>query len=388
MTRLLMVATVAPTLRAFLLPIARHVRAQGWQADAMAQGVSSCPECIEAFDHTWEVEWSRNPLDPRNLQQTPHIVRELVEREGYDLVHVHTPVGAFVTRYALRHLRRQGRPRVIYTAHGFHFYEGGHLLRNALFLALEKIAGCWTDYLIVINREDERSAQHYHIVPADRVRYMPGIGVDTGAYRPEAVSPTQVDKVRREMNLGPEDKLLLVVAEFIPRKRHSDILRAFAQVPGSLAYGAVHLALAGGGPLEDQMKALARELDIEERVHFLGFRGDVPALIRASVAMVLCSEQEGLPRSVMESLSLQVPVIGTDIRGTRDLLQPTLVRDECGMLVPLGDKEALARAMVWILDHAQEAESMGRRGRERMADYDVQQIVALHRLLYDEALKA
>jgi glycosyltransferase involved in cell wall biosynthesis len=388
MTRLLIAATIAPTLRAFLLPIARHFRKQGWQVDAMAQGVSSCPECSKAFDRTWEVEWSRNPLDPRNLLQTPHFVRELVRRQGYDLVHVHTPVGAFVTRYALRHLRRQGKPQVIYTAHGFHFYEGGHPLRNALFLALERVAGRWTDYLVVINREDERAAQRYRIVSADRVRYTPGIGVDTDAYRPEAVSRAQVEKVRQELKLGPGDQLLLMVAEFIPRKRHSDILRAFARVPSPLASGAVHLALAGGGPLEEQMKALTRELNLAERVHFMGFRDDVPALIRASVATVLCSEQEGLPRSVMESLSLQVPVIGTDIRGTRDLLEQTPVRDECGLLVPLGDTGALARAMLWILGHAREAENLGRLGRERMADYDVKRIVALHSALYDVALKA
>jgi glycosyltransferase involved in cell wall biosynthesis len=377
MTRLLIAATIAPTLRGFLVPIARHVRAQGWQVDGMAQGISSCSECAAAFDRTWEMDWSRNPLAPQNLLRTPRAIRDLVKREGYDLVHAHTPVGAFVTRYALRGLRKKGAPKVLYTAHGFHFYRGGRALKNALFLALEKAAGRWTDYLVVINREDERAARRHRIVPAERVRYMPGIGVDTQAYRPGAVSSSAVQKVRQEMNLRPEDKLMLMVAELIPRKRPSDGLRAFARVSNPSA----HLAFAGEGPLMDHMKALAQELEVGKRVHFLGFRSDVPVLIRASVATVLCSEQEGLPRSVMESFSLQVPVIGTDIRGTRDLLQ-----DGCGMLVPLGDTEALAQAMAWMMDHAKEAEEMGCRGRERMADYDVQQIIALHMALYEKAL--
>lgn len=376
MKRLLMVSTIAPTLRAFLLPIARHVRAQGWRADGMAQGISACPECTEAFDRTWEVDWSRNPLAPQNFLQTPRTIRNLVEREGYDLVHVHTPVGAFVTRYALR---KRAVPQVLYTAHGFHFYQGGHPLKNAMFLALEKMAGRWTDYLVVINREDERAAQRHRIVPADKVRYMPGIGVDTSIYRPEAVSPAQVQQVRQELGLEPEDKLLLMVAEFIPRKRHSDVLHAFARVASPSA----HLAFAGGGPLVDRMKALAQQLNVADRVHFLGFRTDVPVLIRASMATVLCSEQEGLPRSVMESLSLQVPVIGTDIRGTRDLLQ-----EGGGLLVRLGDADALAQAIAWMIGHEQEAQEMGRRGREYMAGYDVQRIIALHQALYDEALAA
>jgi glycosyltransferase involved in cell wall biosynthesis len=383
MTRLLIVTTVAPTISAFLLPVARHVRAQGWQADAMAKGVSRSPECVEAFDQTWEVDWSRNPLDPHNLLQTPRAIRERVDRGEYDLVHVHTPVGAFVTRYALRHTRSKARTKVIYTAHGFHFYRGAHPLKNVLFLALEKTAGRWTDYLVVINREDEQAARCRRLVPAEKVRYMPGIGVDTELYRPEAVPQAQVRQVRREMGLDPEDRLFLMVAELIPRKRPGDLLQAFAQMPCSQARGVVHLAFAGDGPLLEQMKALARQLNIVERVHFLGFRRDVPALMRASAATVLCSQQEGLPRSVLESLSLQVPVIGTDIRGTRDLLQ-----DGCGILVRLGDTQALTRAMAWIVDHDHEAQEMSRRGRQRMTGYDVRRIISLHQALYDEALAA
>jgi glycosyltransferase involved in cell wall biosynthesis len=212
---------------------------------------------------------------------------------------------------------------------------------------------------------------------------MPGIGVDTERYRPEAVSQAQVRQVRDELGLGTEDRLFLMVAELIPRKRHGDLLQAFAQMPRPQARGVAHLALAGDGPLLEQMKALARQLNVAERVHFLGFRRDVPALVRASVATILCSQQEGLPRSVMESLSLQVPVIGTDIRGTRDLLQ-----DGCGILVRLGDTQALARAMAWIVDHVREAKEMGRRGRQRMTGYDVRRITSLHQALYDEALAA
>jgi glycosyltransferase involved in cell wall biosynthesis len=85
----------------------------------------------------------------------------------------------------------------------------------------------------------------------------------------------------------------------------------------------------------------------------------------------------------MESLSLQVPVIGTDIRGTRDLLQ-----DGCGILVRLGDTEALARAMVRIVERSPEAEEMGRLGRRKMRDYDVRRIIDLHQSLYREALAA
>jgi glycosyltransferase involved in cell wall biosynthesis len=243
--------------------------------------------------------------------------------------------------------------------------------------------------LVVVNGEDQEAAKRYNIVPADRIQYMPGQGVDTSSYRPEAVSPAQVQRVRAEMGLGSEDYLLLIVAEFIARKRHEDALRAFARLDRL----DVHLALAGDGPLTDSMKALALELGIAERVHFLGYRTDVPVLLRASLALVLPSEQEGLPQCVGEALSLERPVIGSDIRGTRDLVQggpsgPEFEPDRCGLLFRLGDVEDLARAMAWILDHPHEARSMGQRGRRRMVDYDIGRILSLYDSLYEKALKA
>ena len=377
MNSLLFVTTIPASLRAFLLPFAYYFRAKGWQVDAMAQGVSACSECLKAFDRVWEVEWSRNPLAPQNLIVAPRQIREVLAQEGYDLVHVHTPVAAFVTRYALNGLRKRGRPKVIYTAHGFHFYHGGTLLKNVRFLALEQFAGRWTDYLVVINREDEEAAKRYRIVPTERVRYMPGIGVDIKHYSPNAVPEDNVLRVRQELGLPLGTPLFLSVAEFIPRKRHRDILKAFARLGRSKA----HLAFAGDGPLLEEMQCLASDLGVQNQVHFLGHRQDVPTLISASVATLLASEQEGLPRSVMESLCLEILVIGTEIRGIRDLLE-----DGCGLLVKVGDVEGLAQAMAWMLHHPEDAQIMGKRGRERMAAYDLRSILELHEALYTEAM--
>ncbi|MGA7937293.1 MAG: glycosyltransferase family 4 protein, partial [Kovacikia sp.] len=366
MNRLLMVATVPETLNGFLAPFAQHFRSKGWLVDGMARGISTNSKSLEAFDQVWDVEWSRSPLDPKNLLRTPDIIRKVIEQRQYNLVHVHTPVAAFVTRYALKSIRKQGYPIVIYTAHGFHFYKGGSPLKNAIFLGLEKLGGQWTDHLIVINREDEAAAKRFQLVPVKRVHYMPGIGVDLTHYNSDATSLTAVESVRLEMGLTQEIPLFLCIAEFRPRKRHADLLQAFARIAGSKA----HLALAGEGPLLKDIKTLADNLRIRDRVHFLGFRQDIPILIQASVATILVSQQEGLPRSVMESFCIRVPVIGTAIRGVRDLLA-----DYCGLLVNVGDVNALTNAMTWILDNPQEARKMGERGRMRMADYDLHHII-------------
>jgi glycosyltransferase involved in cell wall biosynthesis len=372
MYKLLIVTTIPATVRAFLLPYIAHFRAQGWQVDAMAQNITDCTECSSACDRIWDVEWSRNPLDPRNLINAPRQIQQVLAQQNYDLVHVHTPVAAFVTRYTINRWQNATKPRVVYTAHGFHFYRGGPPLKNTIFQTLEKLAGQWTDYLVVINREDEQAANQ--IVPVTKVRYMPGIGIDTDYYSPDAVAPAKVIQVRQELGLSLETPLFLSIAEFIPRKRHRDLLQAFA-----LLKPQAHLALAGTGSLQAQMQSLASELGIADRTHFLGLRRDIPVLIRASVATLLVSAQEGLPRSVMESLSLEVPVIGTDIRGIQDLL-------ESHLLVQVGDVTGIAQAMSWVLEHPEAAQNLGKKGRDRMANYDLKQAIAKHEQLYSEAL--
>lgn len=377
MQSILQITTVPDTLSAFLLPFAYHFRHQGWRVDAMAQGISESIECSQAFDRIWNVEWSRNPLAINNLVIAPRTIQEVIFHEKYDIVHVHTPVASFVTRYALKDMNKCKKPKIIYTAHGFHFYRGGKFFKNALFLTLEKLAGCWTDYLVVINREDEETAKQQRLIPPERIRYMPGIGVDLEHYNGDNLAQTEVEKLRQELNLTPKTSLFLSVAEFTPRKRPQDVLKAFAH----LARSEARLAFAGDGYLMEQMQQLAIELGVENQVHFLGVRQDIKTLMRVAVATVLASEHEGLPRCVMESMCLETPVIGTDIRGTRDLLAKG-----CGLLVNVGDIEAMAIAMAWILDHPQEAIIMGKQGRKCVAEYDIAHIIKQHDDLYHEAI--
>jgi glycosyltransferase involved in cell wall biosynthesis len=377
MNKILMVTTVPGTLRSFLLPFAAHFRRLGWQVDAMACDATASIECQQGFDRVWDVEWSRNPLDPRNLLAAPGVIREIVARERYDLVHVHTPVAAFVTRYALKDLRRQTNTKIVYTAHGFHFYPGGKPIKNAAFIALEKLAGNWTDYLVTINREDEAAVVRHGLVPPARSRYMPGIGVDLAYYNAAMVTEAEVVALDRELGIDRQTPLLLAVAEFTARKQHRTLIEAFAK----LQRPQVHLALAGSGPLLEPMQQLAADLGASDRIHFLGNRKDIPTLMRAAVANILVSAQEGLPRSVLESLALGLPTIGTKIRGTQDLLA-----DGCGLLVDVGDVDGLTSAMTQILDRPELATAISHSGRERIGGFDLQIIIDLHEKLYSEAI--
>ncbi len=374
--RLLSVTTSYVTQQAFLLPFAEHFRAEGWRVDALANGIYGSEKCRQAFDRIIDIDWSRNPFEPHNILRMPGLVRGIVEEGGYDIVHVHTPVAAFVTRLALRN--RQQVPKLIYTAHGFHFYRGGAMIQNALYRNLEKVAGRWTDYLVVMNEEDLQAAKRYRIVSPDRIRFMPGIGIDQELYAANAATPEEIARVRREIGVKPKERFFLMVAELIPRKRHRDVIHALSR----LTREDVHLVFAGDGPMKDPMRALAKTLGVDRRIHFLGLRMDVPALLGASEALVLPSVQEGLPRSIMEAFCMERMCIGSDIRGTRDL-----IGNDCGKLVRVGDVDGFAAAMKWVLENPEEAREMGRRGRERIRDYDLSRVIAMHEELYHEAMR-
>ena len=375
--RLLIATSVPSTLTAFLLPYARHYRERGWRVDAVTNGGGDCGPCREAFDEVHDVSWTRRPRDPANLVHAPRELRRLLARGRYDLVHVHDPVAAFVTRFALRRLRGPGGVRVVYTAHGFHFHGGGSPLTNLAFRALEHVAARWTDRLIVINGEDHEAATGFPI-PDEHVVRMPGIGVDTSVYDPAAVRDEDVARVRDELGLTGGREALAMVAEFNPGKRHRDAVAALARS----GRDDVVLALAGEGPLMDEVRQQARSLGIASQVRLLGYRRDVPALLRASVALMLPSEREGLPRCIMEASCLERPVLATRIRGVNEL-----VRDgETGILTDVGDVDAMAAAMGRLMEAPEEAARMGRRGREAMRAFDLRHVLSLHDELYADVL--
>lgn len=374
---LLIVTTVSSTLRGFLTPYAFHFRQQGWRVDALAKGATTDPVVREAFDGSHELPLSRSILDVRGIVQGFRATVNVIDA-GYDIVHVHTPIAAFVTRAAVRSLPRNKRPAVIYTAHGFHFHEHGRRVTNFLFLTMEKVAGRWTDRLIVINSEDDRAARRYHIVPRQHVVQMPGIGVDTRAYSRDVVSLDDISVLRRSHGFGVDDPLFVIVGELNRNKRPTDVVKAMAR----MRHREARLLFLGDGPERRQVEGLIRVLGLNERARLAGVVNDVRPAIAAATAVVLASTREGLPRSIMEALSMGVPVISSAARGSRDLVDP-----DAGLVVRIGDDVALAEAMDWMIEHPHEADTMGNAGRARMVrDYDERLLLAQHEVLYSQLL--
>jgi glycosyltransferase involved in cell wall biosynthesis len=257
------------------------------------------------------------------------------------------------------------------------FHPRGLPHTNFVFKIFERIMCRWSDYLVVITPSDEAAARRMKLVAPDGLFYMPGVGIDLEQFSPERVDETDVQRVREELKLGPSDKLVTMVAEFTRNKRHRDIIKAFK----ALNRPEIHLALVGEGARRAEIEALVAQLGLGKQIHFLGYRRDIPALFRAASCATLTSRREGLPRSVMEALCLEVPVVGSNARGITDL-----VAGGGGMSVPLGDTRALANAIREMVDDPEKARQMGVAGRRSMAPYSLDNVLTLHEQLYRRAL--
>jgi glycosyltransferase involved in cell wall biosynthesis len=374
---LLIVATVGSTLRSFLLPYATHFRGLGWRIDGAASAVAGDPALAGAFDRVHELPLSRSIRDIGGMVRAERALEDVLE-SGYDLVHVHTPIASLVTRVAVRRMPAARRPALAYTAHGFHFHKDGSPLTNALFVTAERTAGRWTDRLVVINDEDFEAARRHRIVPGSHLVHMPGIGIDTGVYARSVLDPEAIRRARDVLGGGPDAPLFVVVAELNANKRNADVIEALALAADRRA----HLVMLGDGPERANLEALAARLGVSDRVHLAGFVGDVRPVIASADALVLASHREGLARSIMEALALEVPVIASTARGNREL-----VGSDGGIVVPVGDPRALAGAMDRIVAEPETARRMGARGRARMVErFDLRAVITEHEAMYGSML--
>lgn len=309
--KILYVTTVGGTMRFFRSFVKSLVEA-GHAVDIAANiNMSLVPELYNDLGcKIYPISCTRSPFNKGTLKAIREI-KKIVEEGQYDIVHCHTPIAAMCTRLACRKARKRG-VRVLYTAHGFHFYKGAPKKNWLLYYPVEKLCARYTDTLITINHEDYAFAEKK--LKAREVTYVPGVGLDVKRF-----AQTTVDKSakRREIGIPENAFMLLSVGELNANKNHSVVIRALAQINDNN----IHYAVAGKGDKKDDLIRLAEELGVGNQVHLLGYRTDVAELYHASDIFVFPSFREGLSVSVMESLSCGLPVICSQIRGNVDLVQ-------------------------------------------------------------------
>lgn len=358
-------ATLYCHLANFHLPYMKMLQDCGCEVHAAAYPDWHIQRVENKLVRCRRVQFSRSILNPKNLAAVL-TMRRILKEEDYDLIHVHSPIAAFITRLALLGIKRGA---LIYTVHGFHFYKGASWLKWLLYFPAEWIASFWTDAMIVINEEDYKTARLLRGLPVNRIHLVPGVGVSLDQYGSTMDGPGKAE-LRRELDIPAGVKVAICVGEFNRNKNQEMILKAWPRILEKVP--SAYLLLAGEGSREKFLRKTSVKLKLEQFIRFLGFRTDIPDLLQLADVVLLTSFREGLPRAVLEAMAAGRPVVATDTRGTRDLV----VDGVTGFLVPCGDSAAAAEKIIELFDDTGLAETMGTQAALRSQSFSFGKVAA------------
>lgn len=299
----------------------------------------------------------RNIFDVKNNWKGYQRLCKMLElHPDIKIIHCNTPIGGVIGRLCGK---KYGK-KVIYTAHGFHFYKGAPLINRTIFKWIEQWMAHYTDLLITINTEDYEAAQKFSFKKGGYAVYVPGVGINSSAFDNVIIDPTEK---KQEIGVPVDAHLCLGVGDLNDNKNVITMVKAISKSPES-----VHLALCGFGPLEEKLRKLCHSLHVENRVHFLGFRRDVNELYKASDFLFMASKREGLPRTTMEAMCAGIPCLCSKIRGNIDLIDES----KGGFLVSPLDADAFAKAITRLIENPQLREEMGSYNKEKVKAFDIE----------------
>lgn len=326
MKKVLFTATVDSHILQFHLPFLKLFKEKGYEVHVATNGDEEIPYC----DVKHKISFERSPFKINNLKAIKQL-KKVCESEKFDIIHTHTPMGSVVTRLAARSSRKKHHTRVIYTAHGLHFFKGAPIINWLLFYPVEKYLSKYTDTLILINKEDYDRCKRKFKKCKD-IQYVPGVGIDEEKFNFEMTKKEKLE-LRKSLGLKGKDFVMIYPAELNKNKNQGMIINAIEEL--SKKYKDIKVILPGVDSYNGYYQQLVKEKGLEEYVKFLGYRKDIPKLLKISNVALATSYREGLPLNVMEAMYEGLPIVATDCRGNRDLVKD----NKNGYLVEINDVE-------------------------------------------------
>jgi glycosyltransferase involved in cell wall biosynthesis len=358
--KIIEVTNVDFSLRQFLLPLMREIHARGHEViGACAEGQFLNVPREEGF-RIVPIPFERR-TSPLAHWRAFHALVRLFREEKPDIVHAHMPISGFLARMAAWWT---GVPRIAYTGHGFWFNHPGNPARQAVGFLMEWIAARVTTVFLTVSDEEASDARRLGI---SRDAISVRNGRDPSVFHPDTVASA---RLRAELGV-PEDRVVIVaVSRLVRHKGYPELAAAMRQLPDADLWVVGERLLSDRG---DDMLSLLRNAGLGERLHLLGHRTDVAAILAAADIFVLPSHFEGLPMSVIEAMLTGLPVVATDIRGPREQVLPEVT----GLLVPPAAVAPLAAALLSLAADPAARAAMGASGRERAMElYDEAKVLA------------
>ncbi|MCR5256224.1 MAG: glycosyltransferase [Acetatifactor sp.] len=350
MKRMLMMATTAAMIEQFNKNNILILEELGYEVHVLGnfdKGNPISDERLEEFKK-WLGEhhgkWfnysaTRSPIDLKNNIRAYRTTVELIKEYGYSFIHCHTPLGSVIARLAGH---RMG-VKVIYTAHGFHFYKGAPLKNWLLYYPVEKFLSRWTDLLITITKEDyERALRKFS---AKRMMYVPGVGIDINK-----IEQVKCDRVKTRQNIGISNETILIISvgELNNNKNHIVMINAVEKIVNSMKNDIdLRYIIVGKGELQKKLQSEIEKKALNNYIQLLGYRDDVIQLEKAADLFVLPSKREGLSLALMEAMACHIPVICSRIRGSVDLISDDRLSFD------LSEPQKLAGKILNIIDDRQ-----------------------------------
>ena len=373
MNKILYVATSDIHLHTFHRPYLRFLTDRGYEVHIAAEDRGGFTFGEVACYH--RIVFRRSGLDGAHFAALKRL-NGLIRTHRYALVHCHTPIPSVLARLA-NLLAGKARTTMLYTAHGFHFYRGGPRSYWLSYFPVEWALSMVTDGLITINREDFGHASSK--LRCRKVYQIPGIGLDLARFRP--LSGDRRTTTKAELGLAPDAFVLLYVAEFIPRKNHEFLLDA---LPGlAAAIPELHLVLAGQGVLMERMRDKVRQLELEQQVSFTGFTDKVPQYAAVSDIAVSTSRHEGLGLGLAEQMACQVPVLASEDKGHRELVD----HGSNGYLYRQGDLQHFKDCVLDLYRHSERRAGFGLQAREKSRQFGIDRSLASMEQIYRDFIK-
>lgn len=376
----LMYASVASMIDLFNMDNIHILQSLGFQVDVACNfknGSITSNERVEEFKkelrelgvNIHDIPIPRSMFKINDILKSLILTKRLYNNNNYQFVHCHSPIGGVVSRLAAITYRKRGL-KVIYTAHGFHFFKGAPLKNWILFYPIEKICSNWTDVLITINNEDFNIANDKF--KANNVIYVPGIGVHVDEIQNQKID---IDSMRKELGLKSDDYVIMSIGQISIRKNQKVIIEAISLINNPK----VKYVIVGFGELEEELQNLANKLNVIDRVIFTGYRQDAKALLHCADLFAFPSLQEELPASLMEAMSVGLPVVCSDIRGNNDLIE----NDIGGYLCNSNDYKSFAKKIDYLLNNKDIALKMGKYNQNNILNYDTKVVIDEMKNIYN-----
>lgn len=359
--KVLLTATVLSHICQFHKPLAKLLQDNGYEVHIAARDNLSEKNglAMEYADRIFDIPFDRSPFSTQNIKAYKELSKVLRDNE-YEIIHCNTPMGGMVTRLAANQYRKKNGTKVFYTAHGFHFYEGAPKKNWLIYYPIEKLMSGLTDTLVTITNEDYNLAsKKFHC----NVIHMHGVGADSSKFY--VMSSEEKAALRRELGYEQNAEIILNVGELNSNKNQKTLIRAMKKVAEE--YPNSKLLIAGNGSEFENHRLLIKELGLENNVELLGYTTEIFKYMNICDLLAACSFREGLPLNLMEAMLCGKPIVASDNRGHRELVE----NGKNGYLVPVTDVEEYSEKIIMILKDSKNYSQNALKKVEQFKDVNV-----------------